>query len=327
MEVEFSEKCNVYSAMMYLSNELFTPVPVEFVETLGNGDLAAGIKKYGNVTSDGLTPVDTYLSTGPYTLEAWENYDVVVYKKNPFYTIEGNDCYQIAGIHLSIDVKATAQSAETHIFDDFIAGKLHEAKLIATRYDDYIDDPRAVVTSATSTYKLNLNSCTQEEWDKLFGESGTIKQTPSSDYWQCEPFMSNDDFLIGLSYAINRNELARNIAQHPSFNYLPSSFITNPEKGIMYNNTLYHQEAISHLVEGTENGYSLELAKQSFKKAAQKLIADGVYKVGDTINIEIAWMYKTDEEEIHKYIKKYIEDAFNFADTGLTLVVDFWVGN
>ena len=326
MEVEFTEKCNEYTAMTYLSNAIFTPVPVDFIEVLGNGDFALGVQNYGNSTTGAMTPVDTYLSTGPYTLEVWKNCDIMVYKKNPFYTIEGTACYQIQGIHLNVDKKATAEAREAHIFYDFEAGKIHEAKLILTKFYKYIDDPRTVHTSGTSTYKLNLNSCTQEEWEKLFGESGTIKQTPNSDYWQCEPIMSNDDFLNGLSYAINRNELGKKLGKNPAFDYLPSSYITNPEKGIMYNDTLSHQNAISHLLEGTDNGYSLDLAKQSFKKAAEKLIADGAYKIGDIIHIEIAWMYKSDEEEIHNYIEKYIEDAFNSADTGLTIDVDFWVG-
>lgn len=325
MEVEFNTACNQFYAMYYLSSSLSTPVPADFIKLLGDGDFAAGMKVYGNMTDGGWTPVDTYLSTGPYTLERWDADQVTVFKKNPYYTIEGEDRYQIAGVHIRV-LKAIATDPLAR-FEQFLAGNIHSSSIPLEKLSEYKDDERTTSTVGSSTFKLNFNSCTQAEWEELFGENGSIVQTEVADYWQCEPIMSNDDFLRGLSYALNREELATVNGLTPSFEYFATTYLSDPENGISYNSTQYHKDAVAHLSEGTKFGYNLEFAKQSFKKAADKLIADGVYKVGDKITIEIAWMYQTDKEEMHNYIKKYFEDAFNNANTGLTLEVEFFVGS
>ena len=325
MEVEFNTQCNQFYAMYYLSSSLSTPVPASYIKTLGNGDFAAGMKAYGNMTDSGWTPVDTFLSTGPYTLERWDSDQQVVYKRNPYYDIEGEGRYNIEGVHIRILKAANTDPNAT--FDQFIAENIHAASIPLAKLDEYKDDPRTTSTVGSSTFKLNFNSCTQEEWEYLFGENGTITKTPAEKYWQCEPIMSNDDFLMGLSYALDRHQLATVLGRTPSYEYFASTYLSNPEEGISYNSTDAHKAAIAHLVEGTDFGYNLEFAKASFKKAAEKLIADGVYHVGDKITIEIAWQTESDEDDMHNYIKKFFEDAFNNAGTGLTLEVEFYCGS
>ena len=138
--------------------------------------------------------------------------------------------------------------------------------------------------------------------------------------------MSNDNFLRGLSYALNRQELATVNGLTPSVEYFASNYLADPEEGISYNSTDYHKDAIKHLTEGTQYGYNLEYARASFKKAAEELIAAGHYQPGDTISIEIAWMYLSDKEEMHNFVEKYFEDAFNSAGTELTLDITWWDG-
>lgn len=325
MEVEFNIPCNQFYAMYYLSSSLSTPVPASYIELLGDGSFAAGMKAYGNMTNSGLTPVDTYLSTGPYTLETWDTDQQIVFARNPYYNIEGEGRYNIKGVHIRVSKAAATDS--NHVFDEFIAGRVHAASIPLAYLDDYKDDPRTTTTVGSSTFKLNFNSCTQEEWEALFGEKGSISKHNPSEYWQCEPAMSNDNFLMGLSYALNRHQLATTLGRTPSYEYFASTYLADPENGISYNSTDYHKEAVKHLVEGTTYGYNLELAKASFKKAAEELIAAGKYQAGDEITIEIAWQYPTDEEEMHVMIAKDFEDAFNNAGTGLTLNVEFWVGS
>ena len=325
LEFEFNVPCNPFYAMYYLSNNMYSPVPAEFIETLGGGDFAEGVKVWGNHTDSGLTPVDTWLSTGPYTLERWDTDEQIVFKKNPYYNLEGEWHYQIEGIHVNILSAATSDPLAA--LKEFEANKLHACSIPLEKLAEYKDDDRTTTTVGSSTFKLNFNSCTQEEWVKLFGVEGTIMQTDEADYWNCEPFMSNDDFLKGISYSLNRAEFAAKIGKTPSNNYLGSGYLSDPENGIIYNDTEYHKEAMAELSEGTEYGYNLEFAKASFKKAAEDMISSGYYSYGDTVEIEIAWMNPSDEEKYHQYIKGYIEDAWNAANTGLTLNVTFWVGN
>ena len=325
LEIEFNTPCNQFYAMYYLSSSLSTPVPAEFIKALGNGDMAKGMAVYGNKTDAGWTPVDTYLSTGPYVLERWDADQQIVFAKNPNYTIEGEYRYKIAGVHMNILKAATTDPLAS--FNEFLAGKLHAVSIPLQKLEEYKNDPRTTSTVGSSTFKLNFNTCTPKEWAELFGVAGTITQTTIDKYWECEPFMSNDDFIAGISYAINRVDFATRIGRTASANYFGSGYLADPENGIMYNATQYHKDAVASLQEGTEYGYNLEFAKKSFKKAADKLIADGVYKKGDKFEIEIAWMYPADEDEYHAFIKQYIEEAWNAANTGLTLEVKFWVGS
>lgn len=324
LEFEFNTPCNQFYAMYYLSSGMFSPVPASFIEALGNGDFAEGVKAWGNKTDSGLSPVDTWLSTGAYTLERWDTDQQVVFKKNPYYNLEGEWRYQIAGVHLNILSAATTDPLAA--LKEFNANKLHACSIPMQVLDEYKDDERTTTTVGSSTFKLNFNSCTPEEWEVLFGENGTITQTAPEQYWDCEPFMSNDDFLKGISYSINRDEFAATIGRTGSNNYFGSGYLSDPENGVMYNQTTYHKEAVAELSEGTVNGYNLEFAKASFKKAAEALIADGTYKVGDSFEIEIAWQTPADEDDYHAIVKKYIEDAWKAADTGLNLTVTFYCG-
>ena len=324
LEFEFNLPTNTFYAMYYLSSSLYAPVPEDFVKELGGGDMVKGMAAYGNSTDAGLTPIDTFLSTGPYTLENWESDVQIVFKRNPNY-IAGEGRYNIQGVHLKV-LKAAA--SDTHaVINEFLAGNLHSSGIPSDMLDTYKDDPRTTTTKDSSTFKLNLNTCDQETWIKLFGTEGTIYETTEDQYWECEPMMANDNFIAGLNYSIDRNSLASSLGRTPSCNYFGSSYLSDPENGISYNSTEAHKNAVASLLEGTENGYNLEYAKASFKKACEELIAEGVYAVGDTVEIEIAWQEPSDETVFHNIIAKYIEDAFNSCGGGLTLDVKFWAGS
>jgi hypothetical protein len=137
--------------------------------------------------------------------------------------------------------------------------------------------------------------------------------------------MSNDNFLKGINYALNRKEFAEILGRTPSDNFFGSSYLSDPENGVSYNSTEAHKNAMASMLDNTDGyGYSLTLAQQYFKKACEELIANGSYTAGEEVHIEIAWMYASDLDDYHPYIKKYLEDAFNTCEGGLTLVVDSW---
>lgn len=325
LEFTFNNPCNSFYAMYYLSSSMFAPVPEEFIETLGNGNFATGVASWGNYTDSGLTPVDTWLSTGPYYIENWETDVQIVFGKNELFTCQDEDRYKMAGVHFKI---LKAASTDSHaVINEFLAGNLHASGIPSDMLDTYKNDERTTRTTGDTTYKLNLNTCTQERWIELFGENGTITQTAVDGYWECEPAMSNDNFVSALSYAFNREEFADKYGYSPSANYFGSAYLSNPEDGIMYNTTQAHQDAVAKLQEGTSYGYNLEFAKTAFKKACEELIASGAYNEGDTISLEVAWMTASDEEQFHADVKNYWETAFNSCGGGLTLEVNFWAGS
>lgn len=325
IEVELNSATTPFMAMYYLSSSMYAPVPMDFIKDLGNGDAVAGAKIWGKFTDDGLTPADTTLSTGAYVLETWEKDKQIVYKKNPnYYAADGE--YNIEGVHYNI---LTAAKTDTEAaIKEFEANKLSACGIPQTKLATYKTDPRTKVVEGDSVFKLNVNSCDQETWNALFGENGTITQTAKSDYWECEPIMSNDQFLLGLSYAINRTEYADKRGSIASVDYFANAYLIDPENGVSYDSTPEHAAAVASRTANGKyaDGYSLTLAQEYFKDAAKELVESGVYKSGDTIKIEIAWMYQTNIANYGADIEKYWEEAFNSSEAkttyGLTLDVE-----
>ena len=326
LQFTFNQPCNAFYAMYYLSSSMFAPVPEEFIREIGGGNLANGVATWGKSDESGkLSPKDHWLSTGPYTVEAWDKDQQIVFKRNPNWN--DGEHYNIAGVHLNI-LAAASQDPEAAL-KEYEANRIHACGIPSTKLKEYMDSPEATTTADSSTYKLNLNTCDEATWESLFGVNGTVTQTPKSQYWKVEPAMHNKDFVDGLSFALNRKELAESLGRTATANYFGSAYMSDPESGIAYNATQQHKDAVSSLIDEDvtdEYGYSLEAAKTSFKKAADQLIADGVYKKGDTIEIEIAWQTTAQISNTHDPIKKYYEDAFNTPDNPLKLSVKSWVG-
>ncbi len=334
IEFEFNFACNPFYAMYYLTSGMFAPVPESFIKELGNGDLAEGVKIWGKSNESGsLSPKDTFLSTGPYVLETWDTDQQIVFKRNNNWN--DGEHYAIQGVHLNI-LSAMKTDNEAAL-KEFNLNKLHSCGIPSTQLRTYVSDkgeilkPNVYQTVGSSNFKLNLNTCSANEWEKLFGVNGLITQTPKSDYWKLKPAMQNKDFVSGLSFAINRKEYAGNLGRTPAFDYFSDVYMSDPESGISYNKTPEHQAAVADLLNGTDGyGYSVEKAKAAFKSAAQTLLAQGAYKSGDTIELEVAWQESSDEDLFHKPLAQYIEGAFNTAmeeaNIDLTLKLKFWVG-
>ena len=315
--VEFNELTNPFYAMYYLASNLHGPIPADFLELIG------GLKNYGTFANDGaLSPIDTTLSTSYYVLESWQSGKEITFAKNDKFEDGGR--YQIPGVYVMI-LPAQKTDSEAAL-KEFLAGHLDAVGIPSTKLDDYKNDPRATTTLDSTTTKLNLNTCNQEEWEALFGVNGSVTQTPVENYWKLKPAMSNDNFIKGLNFAINRKELAVTLGATPSANYFGSAYLSDPENGVSYNSTEEHKNAIATMMENTDGyGYSLTLAQQYFKAAADELIQAGSYAAGDTIEIEICWQAQVNVDNSGKYIEKYLEDAFNTCGSDLTLDIIHYV--
>lgn len=313
-------------AKYVINSSLYMPIPAEFIELVG-------VDAYlGKNESGTLTPVDNSLSLGAYTLETWEDMQVV-YKKNPNY-VYADTKYQIAGVHIRIFPAALED--QNAAFEYFLNGNTDAGTISPAYVDQYVNDPRTRQVPDTSVFKLNFNALEQDVWEKFFGENGTVEKTPANNYWECEPAMSNSHFRNALSYAINRNELAGKVGRIASLNFFSSSYISDTTNGTIYNTTDAHKKAIAPLLDGTDTGgYSLELARDYFRMALDELESQGKITRGTKTNptvieLEIAWQSAADEEGLHTYIKQYWEDAFNdesVHDGCYKLNVKFWVGN
>ncbi|MCH5152878.1 MAG: hypothetical protein J1F68_02835 [Clostridiales bacterium] len=315
-------------ARYYISSSLYMPIPASFIEKVG-------VDAYLGFTTNGSdSPVDNTLSLGAYTLERWDSNQQIVYKKNTNY-VYSDSKYSIEGVHINI-VPGTLTNPNL-AFEEYLAGHIDAASIPQDYLEEYANKPETRRTTGNNVFKLNMNALNAQDWDYFFGANGSITQTPTSKRWVVEPAMSNAHFRSALSFALNRNEFGVNIGRVSTVNYFSSNYMSDPENGIAYNTTEAHKRAISGLIndDTDENGYSLELARDYFRMAIQELEAEGLYTRGTPqnptkIQIEIAWQTPSNEEQYHKYVKQYWEDAFN--DVSVTggcyqLEVVFWVGN
>ena len=341
IDFELNQPCNPFFAMYYLNSSMSAPIPQEFLDLIGGyaGANEVGAKIWGSFNKNlSLTPVDTTLSTGVYNVESWSRDSEVVFKRNENIgsSIVGEGRCNIPGIHIDILKKATSDPEAG--WQEYInKGRYDACGIPQSKLDQYVktsDGGRTFLVPGSDTTKLNINTCTPEEWEYLFGEEGTITQTPKSSYWDCEPALANEDFVLGLSWAINRKELAETNGRTPSVEYFGDVYLSNPETGLSYNDTDYHKNVMKEIYGDdweTNFGYNIDSAVAYFKKAADKLLEDGAYVAGDTISIDICWQSKSSMDVYGEALEKYFESAFNnnlVSEGKLTLdIVNSYVNN
>ena len=323
-----------FTAMYTLSSSLYSPLPEAFIRALGYkagtpeneiGFVRDGSKRYGTFNDNASVAAahqnhieDAVLSIGPYMLEKWEKDIQIVYKRNTDWVEPGR--YNVEGVKIVI-VRA-AQQSPTAIYDRFTqVGDLDSCGIPVQYIDVEVGKPDVYQTRGDSTFKLNVNSCTQEMWDKL---NEKLWNHSESDRYICKPWMSNDNFLNGLFYSIDRKAFAKKRGSQPSINYFSDSYLSDPENGVSYNDTQAHKDAVAayqtYDTDGNPTyGYSKDRAISYFKAAVKELVAQGKLKYGskekpNKISINIWWMYQTDVKEYGEDIERYFTEAFNDPD-------------
>ena len=320
IQITFIEPVDRTTAMSRLSSKKLSPLSEEFIRTVGEGSLYTGAQRYGMFNNNNEAPsahrdhiLDYTLSVGPYMLEEWLKNQTIVFKKNDQWNEPGR--YNIAGVKLVFVDKTSDSSAE---YNRFNYGNLDYCDIPIRYLSSEVGQPRVYRVKGNSMFKLAVNACSQEKWDELFGTDGKICK---DSIWNVKPWMSNDNFLNGLFYSINRKEFADKRGLTPSINFFPDSFMVDKENGISYNSTDAHKEAIKPFQTNDSEGqptygYSKGKAIQYFQKAVKELAKNGSIRFGTkdnptVLNIEIWWMYQTDEKEYGEDIEKYFKDAFN----------------
>ena len=311
LQITYSIPVNRFYAMYSISDNLYQPLPKAFVNEVG----VDNINGYNSDKS--YTPVDNTLSVGPYTLESWEADKLITFKKNDdwYQCKDDPNVYRIGGIHMDI---LTGYTTDKNIaFNQFINSNNLDAVGVPSDFlKTYSTDPRAVAIPGSSTWKLNINSCTEELWEELFGENGSVTHTEKSSYWDVKPWMSNDNFIRGLFYSIDRENFAKEQGGTPSIDFFGDSYMSNPEQGEVYNKTAEHKAALKDFWGDTVDtyGYSSSLAQAAFEEAIKEMAADcTITKSTEEIAIDIFWMYENQIAGEGNLIAGYMKDAFDAA--------------
>ena len=102
--------------------------------------------------------------------------------------------------------------------------------------------------------------------------------------------LKNNDFIKGVSLAIDRNFIANNVNTIPSINYYPSNIEFND--GISYNESDFHKNNLLKYYDNNQSiidnyGYCIDKSKECFKKVCESLLENKIYKENDTIKLTI----------------------------------------
>ena len=314
LDIELINAIDSFTAMYTLSGNLTSPLPRDFF--VGSKAIASTMKQaakiYGTFNNgDNDKILDYTLCLGAYTLSKWtKNQEIIFDRNDAWFEHTRLNRYKIPGVYLRVIDTSTDTEATWKQFE--ISGNLDSAGVPSSKVQEYRGTPNVYSTKGDATFKLNINSCTQAEWDKMFGPNGTI--APNGE-WNVKPWMSNSDFLDGLFYSIDREAFATKRGVAPSTNYFSNAYQNrNATSGTSYNETQAHKDAVSGYSE--DNGYNLDKAIDCFRNAVKELQADDQLTLGSkenptVINIHIRWMYQSDVKEYGEDIKFYFEKAFN----------------
>ena len=316
LDIELINAIDSFTAMYTLSSSLTSPLPKDFF--VGSNAIAGSmhdaIEIYGTFANGGDDAIiDKTLCLGPYTLTKWAKNSEIVFSRNNnwFEYSPSGQRYQIPGIYYRvIDVSTDTEKNWKQLEE----GNLDSAGVPTSKVEENRGRDGVYETKGDSTFKLNVNSCTQEEWDKLFGPNGTVNK--NSDSWTLKPWMSNSDFLDGLFYSIDRESFAKKRGVNPSVDYFSNAYqMRNSKGGSSYNATQAHKDAVKGYSDNY--GYDLNKAIDCFRNAVKQLSQQGKLVLGPNkdnptvINIHIRWMYQTDVKEYGDDIAYYFERAFN----------------
>ena len=317
IQLEILNEIDAFTAMYTFSSQLYSPVPRSFIEGLAyEGTVIKGILNYGVYSSAaGTSIIDNTISLAPYFLETW-NDSYLTFKRNDTwverYTYPNR--HRIEGIKITTYPNATKDK----LYQYYYTGLLDSCDIPVAHIPEEAGMPDVRTTKGDTVMKLNVNSCTKERWDEL---NEKVWKNPTSEKWDVKPWMSNDNFLNGLYWSINRKQFAENRGVQPSIDYFSNAYLSDPENGIAYNDSVSHQKAVAkwHDVDskGKDNyGYDYDKAVEFFKKSVNELASQGKITFGTVANptiitINIKWMFVTDFSDYGTDIKGYFETAFN----------------
>jgi len=319
--VTFNSPCTQANAMYYLSSTLLSPMPAEFVA-------AVTPAKFGLI-GDSSTPSENcanVLSIGSYVPTYWEKDKTIAYRKNTTYFEKDRSHYD--GVK---EVVISGTGADKTTYEAFLHNELDMVDIPTDYLDAHKSDANALKTLGATVLKMNVNSCTQAQWEYYFGTEGTIKTHTEDKYWDIKPIMSNDDFLDGVYFAIDRETLANKLGRNAALSFLSGAYMMDPVDSTPYRSTDAGKSVEKPYTDVDPNGYSAETSAQLFKKAMTTLEGNGSYTKGTadnptTIELEYIFRYQTTIDNIGSILKYNIETVFNTACPGYKLVINETVG-
>ncbi len=323
LDFEFITPKTMNYARTSLSSGLYSPVPSSFITDIG------GAENYGKRVSNPADPsktLDNVISCGPYVPTWWEDNQIMAFKKNDLYY--NSSKYHFAGLTERV---YSGSNADKDAYNAFLANELDEVTIPTGELVNHGSDETVLKTKGSTVIKLNINSCTKEEWEYYFGENGKVFKHTADKYWAVKPIMSNDDFLTGCYFAINREQLAKTAGRTAALGYLSNAYTQDPDAKEFWRDTEQGKAVLAPYIEsagGNEYGFSSATAQSLFKRCIEDMLASGKMKRDQKIKLTGIYRYQDTIDNIGKWVKKYIEDDFNAVakEYGIELTIELKIG-
>ena len=249
----------------------------------------------------GTSPT-TIASSGIYYLDTYTEGQLLLFKKNDLHPDKEN--YHYTGYQFRLVV------GSDNIFAEFEAGRLESASIPTSRIDDFLNDERVKVSPSASTTRLNINAFgTAARRDEFMRNNPNIAL---DDTYDPEPILMYKEMRQALYYGLDRKHAAENVAKvyTPQHTYFAATYFLDGESGLSVRGTPQGQDTIDRFA-GSSHGYVPDAAKDLFKDAVAKGIADGHYQAGTPQNytiIELSLIYASSGSTAHQaYIQNLVE--------------------
>lgn len=279
------------------------------------------------------TSINTYMSYGPYKLASYEKGKQIRFERNEnwYGYTDGNHEGQYKTDAIVVDV---VEQHET-VLMGFNQGKYDDVALTSTDMAKYGNSEWLKAVNTTYTWRLSFNT-NLEVLKKLEGNSGNNKQV-----------LANTNFRAAFSMSINRQEFVNEAvgAGTPAYYLVNDLYMYDVENNpnSVYRNTPAAKKAVVDLY-GIEygagktyatldeaydavSGFDLPKAQELMQKAYKECIANGTYKDGQKISLDlivtsrssISPAARKNATVLNAFIKKAIEGT-GFEAGGIEIV-------
>ena len=247
----------------------------------------------------------TSVSYGPYKIDTYTTTEFTLKKNESWYGY--SDAYKsnYEGMYQTTNLKYSKIENDATCLMAFNNGDLDEVSLSADNISQYANSDRKYITPETYLMSLFMNS--DKEKLQALDAAGTTKNAV---------LVSYDDFRQGLSFCLDRVDAAQAApGSTASAMLLNDLYMADAQKGVSYRTTDSAKSVYSQIYgEGANDvnaSYSIDKAVEYFNKAYDAAVADGVYKAGSEIVLNIGMSNTTSTEytSLVSNVQKYLSTA------------------
>lgn len=277
-EIEFNNKLTMLAVKNFMATPLMSPIHVEMYELLGESYATSNL---------------TIAYSGPYYIDSVDENLTMHLKKNPFY--HSADLYKYTGYEISVITEYENQKSA------FLEGRLDYLELEYDSFEEFREYSGLREITGLVTFRIMING---------FGNVSNQKDYFVDSTYNPEPILANKDFKQAMYYAIDRSLLETvNISYNPMMYHFTDSYLLDSTIGVPYRRTEFGLNVGNHFYCNTE-GYNKAYAKSLFELALETLLDDGVYKQGDTVEIDLFVFDSDSQEALGNFIKESFEEVF-----------------